>query len=245
MADWDLRFGWIIPSWNTVNEYEVERLTPPDASHHFMRIAHTEDTPAAFDRMGAEAPTAADLLAHAKMDAICYACTAGSFYRGLQYDRALATQLAERTGRPVVTMAHSLIDGARALGMQRIAVAAPYEGWLMDLLVKFLEEAGLKVLNSANLGHQANVLYPPSKAIELAQRAWHPDADGLIMSCGNFRTLEAIDEIEKLLGKPVVTSIQASFWALFHETGTPLEQDGAGVLLRGGAVAAEAQPPAA
>ena len=128
-------------------------------------------------------------------------------------------------------MAHSLIDGARALGMQRIAVAAPYEGWLMDLLVKFLEEAGLQVLNSANLGHQANVLYPPSKAIDLAQRAWHPDADGLIMSCGNFRTLEAIDEIERRLGKPVITSVQASVWALLQTTGLAAARSGAGALL--------------
>lgn len=233
MDSWRFRFGWIIPSWNTVNEYEVERLTPADVSQHFMRIAHTEDTAAAFDRMGAEAPVAADLLAHAKVDAICYACTAGSFYRGLEYDRKLAEELAARTGKPVVTMAHSLVDASMALGMKRVAVAAPYEPWLMELLVSFLEEAGLQVLNAAGLGHQANVLYPPSKAVELARNAWHPDADGLIMSCGNFRTLEAIDEIESMLGKPVVTSIQASLWSLFGAAGTTLDQPAAGRLVRG------------
>ena len=240
MSSWRLKFGWIIPSWNTVNEYEAERLTPADVSQHFMRIAHTEDSPAAFDRMGAEAPGAAELLAHAKVDAICYACTAGSFYRGLDYDRELAANLAESTGTPVVTMAHSLVDASRALGMKRVAVAAPYEAWLMDLLVEFLQQAGLEVLNAAGLGHQANVLYPPSKAVELARNAWHPDADGLVMSCGNFRTLESIDEIEALLGKPVVTSIQASYWALNAACGTVVNQSGAGALLHAHAATPEA-----
>lgn len=227
---WERRFGWILPSWNTVTEYEVERLTPPTVSQHFTRIAHTEDTEAAFARMGEEAPGAARLLAHAGVDAICYACTAGSFFRGREYDLAFTERMAADAGRPVVTMAEALVQSARHLGWQRIAVAAPYEDWLLARLVAFLEEGGLQVLKSANLGHQANILYAPSKAVELAESAWDTRADGLVMSCGNFRTLEAIDEIEGRLGRPVITSVGASVWALAKATGSPTG-DGPGALL--------------
>jgi len=240
MATWAKRFGWIIPSWNTVTEYEVERLSPPELSQHFMRIAHTEDTEAAFERMATEAPAAADLLAHAKVDAICYACTAGSFYKGFDYDRQFAERLSERIGRPVVTMAGSIVEAARHLGFQRISVAAPYEPWLMDRLVAFLEAAGFTVLSSEGLGHQANILYEPEKAIELAGRAWDPASDGLIMSCGNFRTLEMIDEIERRLGRPVVTSVQGALWGLLEVSGMQAPIAGAGVLLRERGAVAEA-----
>ena len=182
--------------------------------------------------MALEAPAAAELLGHAKVDAICYACTAGSFHKGYAYDQGLAAELATAAGRPVVTMAGSLVEASRHLGFEKIAVAAPYETWLMERLVAFLEAAGLSVLKSANLGHQANVLYEPGKAIELANAAWHPDADGLVMSCGNFRTLEAIDEIEALIGRPVVTSIQSSVWSLHRQAGVDATIDGAGLLLR-------------
>lgn len=229
---WARRFGWIVPSWNTVTEYEVGRITPPTISQHFTRIAHTEDTEAAFTRMGAEAPGAAALLAHAGVDVICYACTAGSFFRGRDYDLRFADELAGSAGRPVVTMAEALVQASRTMGMKRVAVAAPYEPWLLERLVTFLEEGGLTVLRSAGLGHQANILYEPSKAIELADAAWDPGADGLVMSCGNFRTLEAIDEIESRLGRPIVTSVQASMWALLRAGGLESAASGPGALLR-------------
>ena len=232
MTDWNKRFGWIVPSWNTVTEYEVGRLTPPTISEHFARIAHTEDSEAAFERMALEAPGAVGLLAHAKVDAICYACTAGSFFKGYDEDQRLAADLAAAAGRPVLTMADALVQASRHLGFERIAVAAPYEPWLMDRLVAFLEEAGLRVLRAAGLGHQANVMYAPGKALELATDAWHPDADGLVMSCGNFRTLEDIDTIESTIGRPVVTSVQASIWGLFNLTGVRETVSGAGALMR-------------
>lgn len=240
MTAWSTRFGWIVPSWNTVTEFEVQRLTPPGVSNHFMRIAHTEDSAAAFERMGRETPAASELLVHAGVDALCYACTAGSFHLGLDHDRAFAADLAARTGRPVVTMAGALIDAARRLGLRNISVAAPYEQWLMNLLVDYLEAGGFTVLRFSGLGHQANILYEPEKAVELALRAWDPASDGLIMSCGNFRTLEAIDEIEQRLGRPVVTSVQASVWALLETAGVPARIEGGGALLRSvGPLAAE------
>jgi maleate isomerase len=235
---WQKRFGWIVPSWNSVTEFEVERLAGDGVSNHFTRIAHTEDSEAAFERMGNEAPAAAGLLADAKVDAISYACTAGSFSKGFAYDEDLARRISDETGTPVTTMAGSLIAAARHLGFETVAVAAPYERWLMDRLVVFLEAGGLRVLKSEGLGHQANVLYEPEKALELADRAWDPAADGLIMSCGNFRTLEMIDTIEARLGRPVVTSVQASYWAMLQATGHPVATTGAGVLLRDGTASA-------
>lgn len=232
MTEWAKRFGWIVPSWNTVTEYEVERLTPPSVSHHFTRIEHTEDSEAAFARMAEKAPGSARLLSHASVDAICYACTSGSFYRGYGYDRSFQSELASAAGTPVITMAYALVAAARQLGLERISVAAPYEPWLMARLSTFLEEAGFSVLKAAGLGHQANVLYEPSKALELARGAWQAGSDGLIMSCGNFRTLEAIDEIEEELGRPVVTSVQASMWGLLGLAGIQGPIPGAGELLR-------------
>ncbi len=228
---WIERYGWVVPSWNTVTEYEVQRLAAAHVSNHFSRIEHLADTPEAFDRMGLEAPAASTLLAHAGVDAICYACTSGSFYRGPGYDAALARDLTDVTGRPVVTMADSLVQAARELGMQRVAVAAPYEEWLMKLLAEYLSEAGFEVLRWRGLGHQANILYPPEKAIELAESAWDERADGLIMSCGNFRTLEVIDEIERRLDAPVVTSIQAAVWNLARAAGARATHPAAGRLM--------------
>ena len=39
-----------------------------------------------------------------------------------------------------------------------------------------------------------------------------PGADGIFISCGNLRTFEAIEPLEKEFGIPVVTSNQAGLW---------------------------------
>ena len=102
----------------------------------------------------------------------------------------------------------------------------------MTRLSSYLTEGGFEIVGAQGLGHQANLLYGPEKAIELARSAYTDEADGLILSCSNFRTLEAIDEIEALIGKPVITSNTAALWALLRLRGWSQEIEGAGRLMR-------------
>jgi maleate isomerase len=168
--------------------------------------------------MSEQFPQSVDLLMHAKLDALCYACTGASFLRGFGFDMAFMGETSRRVGKPVISMAGALVDAARHLGLQRIAVAAPYEQWLLDLLVRYLEEADFVVAKAVGLGHQANVLHTPEMAIDLALRAWTPDCEGLILSCGNFRSLEVIPEIELRLDLPVLTSNNSALWSLLSST---------------------------
>ena len=48
--------------------------------------------------------------------------------------------------------------------------------------------------------------------VELAHQHDRPDADGIFLSCTNTTQIEAITEIERTLGKPVVNSNQAVLW---------------------------------
>ncbi len=233
-STWNRKLGWVVPSWNTVTEYEVARMTAPDTSNHFTRITHTADTEEAFAHMVREAPDAVELLSHAGVDAICFACTAASFFRGRDADLDLGAELQDRAKRPVVTMADAIVRSARHLGLERLSVAAPYERWLLDLLVSYLGEAGFEVVASAALGEQADVEHGLDTTIGLARRAAHPDADGLVISCGNFRTLEVIGTIEEELGIPTISSIQAAVWAIHETIGADARISGASSLFSTG-----------
>jgi maleate cis-trans isomerase len=124
--------------------------------------------------------------------------------------------------------------------LAHVAVAAPYEKWLLDCLVAYLEEAGLRVLSAVGLGEQANVRHSPREALDLALRAWTPQADGLILSCGNFRSLEAIPEIERHLGKPMIGSNSAALWGALSAVQWRGRIPHAGRLLRDGGAASAA-----
>ena len=62
MGSWERKLGLIVPSWNTVMEYEVQRMAGATMSVHSMRIAHTGDTEENLLRLGTEAPAVAVLL---------------------------------------------------------------------------------------------------------------------------------------------------------------------------------------
>jgi maleate isomerase len=228
--EWTHRLGYVVPSWNTVVEYETGRMLPAGVSAHFSRIAHTDDSPASLRHMAEQFPAHVELLSHAKVDAVCYACTGASLFRGRKDDLADIARLGSPEMR-VISVAGALVDAAQHLGLSRVAVAAPYEKWLLDCLVTYLEDAGLKPTSVVGLGEQANVQHSPQAAIDLALRAWTPGADGLILSCGNFRSLESIPEIERRIGKPLVGSNSAALWSALSGLGWRGAVPDAGVLL--------------
>jgi maleate isomerase len=239
---WTHKLGYVVPSWNTVVEYETVRMLPAGVSAHFGRVAHTEDSPASMRHMADAFPAQRALLTHAKVDVVCFACTGASLYRGCEADRAEAARVGA-AGPPVVTAAAALVEAARHLGLARVAVAAPYEDWLMAHLVRYLRDAGLTVVNAVGLGHAADILYPAEAALELALRAWSEPADGLVLSCGNFRSLEAVPEVEQRIGKPLLTSNTAALWSALSTAGWHGSVAGAGVLLE--RIEPLSQPPQA
>jgi maleate isomerase len=228
--DWTHKLGYVVPSWNTVVEYETTRMLPAGVSAHFSRITHTDDSPGSLRHMAEQFPAHVELLSHAKVDVVCYACTGASLFRGRKDDLADIARLRE-TGTHVISVASALVEAARHFGMTKIAVAAPYEAWLIDCLVSYLEDAGFKTLNAVGLGQQANVLHTPQAAVDLARRAWTAEADGLVLSCGNFRALESIPEIERMLGKPLIASNSAALWYTLTAVAWQGSVPNAGVLL--------------
>ena len=52
----------------------------------------------------------------------------------------------------------------------------------------------------------------PADWTRLAKENDRPEADGIFLSCTNTTQIEAIADIEKMLGKPVVNSNQAVLW---------------------------------
>jgi len=102
----------------------------------------------------------------------------------------------------------------------------------------YLEAQGFEVLNleaeptAAKAGNQGINDQDPSVVVEFASRACRPDADALLCSCTAWRSVEAVEEIERRIGKPVVSSNQASIWMTLRRLGHTESITGFGRLLR-------------
>lgn len=224
------RLGVIVPSWNTVMEYEWQRMGHDFASIHSQRIRHTADTEADLLWLSTQAPEAAALLAHAKPDAICHGCTASGFLKSPEDDLALAARLERETGIPTVTSSAAIVEALRALGARRVSVASPYEPWLNERLAGHLALAGFEVVALRGLATQAHGSVTPERVHALALEVVRPGTDALFISCSNLRTLSSIEALEAQTGLPVVTSNQAALWGTLRRIGDRRRVAGAGRL---------------
>jgi maleate isomerase len=224
------KLGLIVPSWNTVMEYETQRMAVNGTSVHSMRISHTADTQENVIWMGTQVPAAAKLLAHAKVDVICYGCTGGGFIKGQGYDQQLSDEIKAATGIPGTTTIVGVIDALRVFGATKVCVASPYEPWLNEKLRVFLGQSGFDVLAIQGLGTQAHSTIKPEEVEALVMSVDKPEADAIFISCTNFGTLDIIESLEKKLRKPVVTSNSASMWKMMRMVGDKSVVPGGGRL---------------
>lgn len=229
--NWNLKVGIIVPSWNTVMEYETQRMGGAAVSLHSQRIRHTADTEENLAWLTTQALAAAELLSHAKVAAICYGCTASGFLKTPEQDLAVAESLTAHTGIPTVTSSASILAALRTLGAKRVSVASPYEPWLNDKLRIHLEAAGFDIVAMKGLGTQSHGSVTPDTVKALALEVLRPETEAIFISCSNFRTLDIIEAVEQASGKPVVTSNQAAFWGTLRRIGDKRTVPGAGRLL--------------
>jgi maleate isomerase len=235
------RIGVIYPEDGVLDD-EFWRGVPPGVTVHVTRTrSNLNLAPGAtyaegHDRI-AEGPyidDAARTFTLIKPAAVAYACTAVSFARGPGYDRTLCERIANAAGSPATTTTTAMVAALRTLGVQRVAVAAPYIHEVCARLRRFLEASGLDVvsLENLNLRGMAITEVTGAEVLALGKRADRPEAQAIFLSCTNLRTFDVLEALEQDVGKPVVSSNLATMWHALRLAGLTPCVDGLGSLYR-------------
>jgi len=209
------RIGLIIPSLNVTIEPEFNAYSPSDVSVHATRLLLPKGDKEHLAQMATDTETACDLLSTAKVNVIAYACTTGSLIRGIEWEKSLAKRMESRVRVPAVTTASSVISALKKLGLSKVAVGTPYIDEVNAAERKFLEENGIAVTRIIGLGYvDGDALHkePPDTSMKLAKKVDSSEAEGIFLSCTDLKTFTIIEDIEKSLGKPVVSSNSATLW---------------------------------
>ena len=152
--------------------------------------------------------------------AYAYACTSGSFVRGVLGEQLLVEAMRTAGAPTALTTSGALVRALTHLGVQRVGIATPYDPEVTHRLTSFLGECGIEVVASAHLGLTGAIwTVPYGTTAGLVGRADHRDAQAIVVSCTNLPTYDIIGPLEKALGKPVVTANQATMWAVLGEVG--------------------------
>jgi maleate isomerase len=214
---WRARIGIVVPSVNTVMEPWAHRTVPSGVSVFASRMfIPPATTPEAFIEMDrTDGKSAIRQLSSVFPDVIAYGCTASSIVQGLAYDAHLRAEIEETYTVPATTAAHAILTAARTLGATTVSIVSPYTDDVDAAEHHYFESAGLKVVGGAHLGISDGFRLAepePDVLLELGLRGCDAQADALIVSCLNTRSHTVIAALEQKLGKPVITSTQATLW---------------------------------
>lgn len=223
------------------NDYVVERdmmsMRPDDDEVHLFvaRVPFEgECEPEALAAMAGRLTGATDtILPGGRLDAVIYSCTSGTATIGAtNVERAVKASRPDAAIITPITAAHAAFS---VLGLQTISVLTPYTDEVTRSTVKALETGGVRAQKVMNLGIEVSndiSAVTPKSILGAALEADDPQADGLFISCTDFRAAQLIDEIEQRIGKPVVTANQACFWQAARKAGYRKPLPGYGKLLR-------------
>ena len=236
MYGWLARIGLLIPSNNAVIEPEFARMAPGGVSVYGARVLCGVEPPERLEEKLREAETQALRLADTKVDVMAYACLATSFFRPEGWSQAFCRNIEETTGGiPCLTAESALLEAVQAVGAKRLAIATPQPSSRNDPVEWLFGRAGFDVLGIKSLeiaGLTEVNLLDSEEAYRLGCAADRPEADALCILATDFRTIEAIEPLERDLGKPVITNNQALFWACLRHVGLRSAVSGYGRLLR-------------
>jgi maleate isomerase len=222
MHGWRGRLGLIVPSSNTVNESEFANHLPRGVSLHTGRISLETPTPETLSAMADGVGEVGELLGTADVDVAAYGCTTGSLVEGPGYETEIERRLSDAVGAPSVATAASIKHAFRALDVESLAIATPYVEELNERERSFLADAGYEIVDFDGLGIETGLeigRLRPDDAYRQARSLDHENADAIFVSCTNYRTFEMIDTLEADVGKPVITSNQATLWDALREIG--------------------------
>ena len=173
------------------------------------------------------------ILPGTRLDVVAYSCTSASVVIG--HDAVAERIHAARPGIPCVTPLSAAYAGFERMGVTRIAVLTPYIDEVNAMIARHVEDHGMEIAGFTSF-HMADDVemagLPPEAIHEAALEADRADAEALFISCTAIRACDVVERLERTLGKPVVTSIQAMFWQSLRHAGYSRPLDGYGRLLR-------------
>jgi len=209
------RIGLIIPSANIVIEPELYRIMPKLINIHITRIPIVKSSLSNIKKMNKFIEEAVQLLKHAQVHLMFYACVSGSFVGGIEGEIAIREKIETLSKIPTFTASMALVNTVKHFNFRKVLLLTPYPREIHLLAKKFLEENNIEVIDHKTLDINESIAIGETSLEEvyrLAKSFTNKEAESLVIFCTNLRTMGIINQLEDELGIPVITSNQSILW---------------------------------
>jgi maleate isomerase len=123
------------------------------------------------------------------------------------------------------------------MGVRKVAMITPYMKPLTQMVVEYIEGAGITVLDATSLEVADNLAVgclDPQNLPGIARNLKREGAEAIVLSaCVQMPSLPAVQAVEDELGLPVITAATATTYEILKALGHTPAITGAGGLLSG------------
>ncbi|MEQ1775172.1 MAG: aspartate/glutamate racemase family protein [Burkholderiales bacterium] len=210
-----LHVGLMVPINNTTMERELLAWLPAGSTCNTQRIPRGKGllTKETLPEYVAQALALAKTFSDPAVDVVAYGCTAAGFISGPAGDAALQNDLANITGKNVVTTARSMVQALQDIGATKIALVTPYPEAVNTQLKAFLADGGIAVKrfnsfyaqNTDELGS-----IEAHQVATMARETMGDDCEALFIGCSQLPTYDILGDLEREFGRPAFSSIQVT-----------------------------------
>ena len=233
---WKKRIGCITPAVLEMIAFDFYRFAPDGV----VLVGVTDETnswaPEDIDQVLKSAVDSARYLGGRHVDFVVHAGAAHVASRGPGFDRVFLADIEAQAGVKATTSVRSAIDAMRHLAIDRVAVASPWPEKIARWVADYVESEGVAIagLRYDDVDFKNLHMVEPEHLVEFAVKTAKafPNAQALYMPGPQAPTVMCIEAIEAEIGRPVIASTAAYFWAAFHALGLTDRIDGHGILLR-------------
>ncbi|MBI4525822.1 MAG: aspartate/glutamate racemase family protein [Deltaproteobacteria bacterium] len=229
------RIGLLIPSTNVVAEPEFYMMAPSGVTFHFGRLEHRKELGLKkYETMVEDLSKEVEKLTDAGVKAIAFTCTTGSLYGGKGYNEWLENEIRKVARVGVTSTCSAVLEALQSFDARKISVLTPYSSEVNELEKKFFESHGfsvqsIKTLDTAGFRHsdiEEKLLFDQVRNLK------NDDFEAAFLSCTGLPTITVLGRLESALGRPVISSNQATMWKLKKMVSLTEPIEGFGSLLR-------------
>lgn len=232
--------GMLTPSSNTILEPICTQMLAglPEVTAHFGRFRVTEislsqQALGQFDI--SQQLAAAELLADAKCDVICWNGTSAG-WMGFDQDRKLCQAITERTGIPACSSVLALAEVFKLTGATRFGMVSPYIDDIQARINANFGTEGFTCIAEQHAGIKVNFDFSDISAetmMHMARKVAQSKPQAITIFCTNMKGAPLAAPLEQELGIPIYDTVSLAVWASLRVAGVdPSRVQGWGCLFR-------------
>ena len=212
------RLGLILSSGNQTIEHYARYFLPNDIALHVTRMEMGGGASSIPDDVIKNAVECAKLLKDARVDVIGFQATGLLMARGPEYEKRAVDAIANVASTIAFTASQAAAEALRYCEVERLVLINPLKAEHAAMEAAYFSDLGFTVTEVLSLGGDVQSSeVAPNEWRRLAQRSRPNTFDGIFLSGSNTRMIEALTPIEASIGKPAITSIQASLWCALRK----------------------------